>query len=115
MKSMRTLGVISITLAFFLSPVAPFTAFAQRSTGGAIEGRVFDASSGDALRNARVTVEGAQNETLTNENGEFRLTNISPGEVMVKATYGATSQQAVRVTVTAGTAQRQDFNLALLG
>src|SRR5688572_3819257 len=111
MKSTRTLGVIFITRTLFLCPFATPDAFAQVSTGGAVEGRVFDASTGDALRNARVGVEGTRNETLTNENGDFRLSNISPGEVMVKATYGTLGQQSIRVTIATGSIQRQDFNL----
>jgi iron complex outermembrane receptor protein len=85
--------------------------FAQAPGSGVIEGRVFEAATGSALRNARVILDGNRAEALTDENGGFRLNNVPVGEASLRASYGIMNQQVVRVTVTAGQTQRQDFNL----
>ena len=112
MNTIRVFGALAVTLTLGFSPLSKPTLSAQPNVGGVVEGRVFDAATGDALRNARVTIEGTRNETLTNENGEFRLPNLPAGEVTIKATYGSMPPQMARVTLTGGSVQRQDFNLA---
>ena len=42
-------------------------AFAQSAPTGAIEGRVFNAATGTALRNARISIEGTDRETTTDD------------------------------------------------
>lgn len=66
--------VLAVLLAFSL--VLP--AAQAQGAAASIEGRVFNASNGIFLNNARVSVEGSRLETFTNENGEFRLEGVAP-------------------------------------
>ena len=86
-------------------------AFAEPAGSGVVEGRVADANSGNYLRNARVIVEGTKIETLTNDNGEYRLTGAPAGGIVVRASFAGIGQQTAHVTVVAGQTVRQDFNL----
>lgn len=77
MGKLRTL-VASVLVALAAVP-------ANAQTGGAVAGRVTDAGSGSALSGARVTVSGTTRQTVTNAQGEFRLTGIPAGSYSVSA------------------------------
>jgi len=85
---------------------------AQVGTAG-IEGRVANAATGNYLNNARVVIEGTTVEVFTNENGEFRLGGVTPGEVRLRVTYSGLEPQSATVRVSGGTPVRRDFELAL--
>jgi iron complex outermembrane receptor protein len=85
------------------------SAFAQ-DTGG-ITGRVLNVGSGRYLNNARVTVEGTNIETYTDEFGEFRLNNVPAGAVRLKAAYTGLDEETAAVTVTAGQTATLSFEL----
>ena len=51
----------------------------QNSSTGTIRGRVFDASTGDALPGAEVFIASLQRGDVTDEDGEFRITSLPPG------------------------------------
>src|SRR5262245_38762463 len=59
------------------------TAFAQQSGAGTLSGRVTD-QAGAVIVNVKVTVThkatGAKRETVTNSEGLYALTNLTPGE-----------------------------------
>ena len=63
--------------AFFLS--ALWSGHAQPASGG-IEGRVFNAATGDALVNARVAVIGTDRVAVADGAGFYRLTGVPVGE-----------------------------------
>lgn len=73
-------------------------AAAPASGTGSIEGRVFNASRGAYLNNARVRVEGTTIEAYTNSNGEFVLRSVPAGEARLRVTYAG--QEDLRSTVT---------------
>ena len=84
----------------------------QVPTAG-IEGRVANAATGNFLNKARVVIEGTTVEVFTNENGEFRLGGVAPGEVRLRVTYAGLESQSATVSVTGGAPVRRDFELAL--
>ena len=83
--------------------------------GGSIEGRVFNPATSEYLENARVTVEGTTSETFTDSGGKYRLTNVPPGAVQVKAFYTGLLAQTNSVNVIAGQSAQHDIRFAAEG
>lgn len=96
-------------LAFALSGVSPL--LAQTGATGVIEGRVQNIATGAYLPNARVTVKGTDRLALTDETGRYRLTGVPAGPAIVTVFFTGLDQQEAAVTVGAGLAASQDFNL----
>ena len=62
---------------------------AQSSTTGAIQGRVTDTSSGAALAGVTIVVSGNSSQTtITEEDGSYRITDLTPGEYLVTFFFG---------------------------
>ena len=76
-----------------------------------IEGRVTDATSGQLLNDAAVTVVGTGLGTLTNPVGYYSLTNVPAGEHTVRVVIIGYATQERQVTVSAGQATVADFAL----
>lgn len=91
----------------------PLCGLGQPSLTSEIAGRVFNASTGNYLNNARVTVVGRALETYTDENGEFRLRNVRAGEVVLSASFVGLKPQIASVRAEAGRLVRQDFSLTV--
>jgi iron complex outermembrane receptor protein len=89
-------------------------AAAQTAATGSVDGRVFNAATGSALRNARVTIEGSDREALTDDFGAYRLT-APAGSVRLHVTYVGFDAQSATVDVRAGTATSRDFDLTVNG
>jgi TonB-dependent receptor len=83
-----------------------------QSASASVEGRVQNTSNGNFLNNARVSVEGTTIETLTNADGEYRLTNLPAGQIRLKVSYAGMETQSEAVSVAPGSVARKDFNLA---
>src|SRR5262245_51493319 len=95
-------ALLALALFFFV-----VVARAQTSTG-VIEGRVFNAATGSALANARVTVEGTGREAVTDGSGEFRFTGVPVGPTQLNVNYLGMASQKATVNVSAGGAARQE-------
>lgn len=78
---------------------------------GSIEGRVFIPASGNYVSNARVTVAAHRLETFTDESGRYRFPRVPAGEAAVRVFYTGFPPETQNVTVVAGRALEQDFNL----
>jgi TonB-dependent receptor len=91
---------------------APLCVMAQPAPGS-IEGRVFNAATGDALANARVTLLGADRVVVADAAGFYRLTGVMPGEAKLRVAYLGMVAQSTAVSVTAGVVTRRDFELVL--
>ena len=102
-------AVVLVTLVALCSPMH------AQSAGAIVEGRVKNSASGNYLNNARVVIEGSTVETLTNSDGEFRLTNVPAGAVRLKVSYAGMDSKSAAVTVAAGATAHQDFELAFVG
>ncbi|HKJ42177.1 MAG TPA: TonB-dependent receptor [Sunxiuqinia sp.] len=72
----------NILLAFllFLSTVA----MAQQ---GVIQGRIYDASNNKGLPFVNVVVVGTTTGTVTDENGEYRISGLNPGFIRLEASF----------------------------
>ena len=78
-----------------------------------IVGRVQNAATGTYVNNARVSIDGTTLDAYTNQDGEFRLTNVPPGSVVVRAYFAGLEPQSARITVPADGSAEQDFALGL--
>jgi TonB-dependent receptor len=108
MKRKTPLVLLAVWLGFVvcLGPIA----HAQPSTAGTIEGRVFNARSGEYLEKARVTAEGTAVQVLTDSGGFYRLTPVPPGPVRVTVFFTGFEPITETVAVTAGAVAQRDFN-----
>jgi hypothetical protein len=80
---MTRLGMTLLTFSLFLS--FPLSLHAQSSTG-TIEGRVFESVSNNPVPYASVAIYGTPAGVVTDEEGRFRLTGLSPGFIRLAAT-----------------------------
>lgn len=88
---------------------------AAAQSGGTIEGRVFNAATGLALANARVTVEGTAREVVTDEAGAFRVTGLPAGEARLTVGYIGFEKQTIAVPVSGGAVVQRDIELKVAG
>jgi len=102
-------ALISLFLAAWL-PMAS----AQSGTG-TIEGRVFNAATGSALVNARVAIDGTSRVMITDEQGGFRFTGVTPGAVGLSVSYLGLEGQSATLNVPAGGSVQREFELRLAG
>jgi TonB-dependent receptor len=100
---------LAIAIAFAFTLVAA----AQTAPTGTIEGRVFNAATGSALRAARVVVEGTQLVTETDDFGAYRFAGVAAGDTRITVAYVGLETATAAVRVTAGGAAQRDFDLAL--
>jgi iron complex outermembrane receptor protein len=82
---------------------------------GAVEGSVFNVSSGSFLNNARVSVEGTTLATQTNEFGEFRLAAVPAGAARLTAFFTGLGPVTVTLDIPAGGTTRHEFQLSRAG
>ena len=82
---------------------------------GAVAGRVFNAATGTALINARVSVAGTTRTADTDESGSFRLAGVPAGPARVTVTYVGMEPATAAVNVPAGGLVQREFELALAG
>jgi TonB-linked SusC/RagA family outer membrane protein len=81
------LATISGQSAFAKSPAIKQASLKHISTALiSIKGTVTDKSTGQTLPGVTIKVKGAQNGTVTDANGNFRLTNV-PGNAVLIASY----------------------------
>ncbi len=100
--------LILATLIIGLS--LPAALFAQTGTGS-IEGRVLNVGNSRYLNNARVSIEGTNHETFTDEFGAYHFDNVPAGEVKVKTSYTGLDTEIATVTVVAGQTLAHNFDL----
>ncbi|MSU49491.1 MAG: carboxypeptidase-like regulatory domain-containing protein, partial [Opitutus sp.] len=101
--------------AFCAVLAAAISLSGQTANTGAIQGTVLNATSGNFLHNARVTVKGANLDVSTDEHGAYRLPAIPAGTIELTVTFTGLGSQTKIVTVAAGQTVRVDLELALEG
>ncbi len=101
------LAALCLTLAL--------SALAGEPATGLIVGRVLNATSGNYLNNARVTIDGTRAEAYTDESGDFRLGPVAAGTVRLTAAFSGLGSRSVTLTVPGGGTVRHEFELALEG
>ena len=100
----------SALLALLLALFAPHALPAQ-GAAGSIEGRVFNAATGNALVNARVILVGTTREAITDEGGAYRFGNVPVGEARLNVVYLGLESQTATVSVPANGAAQREFEL----
>ncbi|MFM9954268.1 MAG: carboxypeptidase regulatory-like domain-containing protein, partial [Opitutaceae bacterium] len=102
--------LISLLLAA-AGGLAPAALSAQSAAVGMIEGRVLNARNGEYVASARITVEGAALETLTEADGTFRLSRVPVGAARVTIFYTGLLPRTTAITVVAEQTARLDVTL----
>ena len=97
--------LISVLLAA-AGVLAPGALSAQSAAFGTIEGRVLNARNGEYVASARITVEGAALETLTDTDGTFRLSRVPVGAARVTVFYTGLLPRTTAITVAATSSQK---------
>jgi iron complex outermembrane receptor protein len=90
-------------------------ALAQVAATGTIEGRVLNATAGNYLNNARVSVAGSTREVFTDTYGFYSFHGVPAGEVTVNVSYTGLTALQRTVTVSPGQTVVRDFNLVAIG
>ena len=78
---------------------------------GTIRGRVTDASNGQPVPSATVSIAGRTQGAVTSANGEYAIAGIAPGSVEVTARRIGFARNQRTVSVTAGAETRVDIAL----
>jgi TonB-dependent receptor len=107
----RAHGWLALAAILALVP-APVLAQAPGPGSGAIEGRVVGATNGVALGKARVAVEGTGQETITDDDGRFRLRGLPPGRAVLNVSYVGYGRQKVEVNVITNDTVRREIEMA---
>ena len=91
------------------------TASSPTTAAGSIEGRVFNATTGANLERARVTLDGTQLETFTDEEGRFRLASVPAGTAQVRVFYTGLAVSTQAIAVSPGETAQIDLSLSATG
>lgn len=101
--------VSSILSSVVVLAIVPLVAGAQQT--GTILGRVTN-ESGRPLADTRVQVVGTTRGGLSGEDGSYRITGVTTGNVQVRATRLGYTAQVRTVSVRANDSNEQNFSLA---
>jgi iron complex outermembrane receptor protein len=93
---------MKIVLASILIVVAASAASAQDTA--ALQGRLLNSLSGEAIAGATVVIEELRRETISGPDGTFRFDNLAPGSyhLVVRTTGYSSRRTEVTVTAAAG-------------
>ena len=83
----------------------------QSVSTGSVRGRVFNTATGEYVRNAEVRVEGTTIGTLSDDDGDFRLTGVPTGEMTVVVRYAGLQETRAVANVVAGEVAMLDVQL----
>jgi TonB-dependent receptor len=86
---------------FLLTAIASASQLQAQSGAGAITGTVQDAA-GSILVSAKITVEPSGRQAASNDQGQFRITNLPAGEYTLTSSYVGFAVTTTKVTVVAG-------------
>ena len=78
---------------------------------GTVTGRVFNAATDTAVRNARVAIAGGSREIITDSDGAFVFGDVPSGDVRVTVSYVGFETQTATLSLTPGGRVERDFDL----
>lgn len=106
-------GWIALALASPEAAMAADSSSTARSAAGqeTITGVVTNAATGKTLEGARVVLQGTGRETLTDNQGAYRFSDVALGNVVLSVSYTGLNNMDLPVVVAAGTANRRDVGL----
>ena len=94
---------------FILFSLSSFFSFSQN---GIVKGLVLNSSNNQPIELAKVQIVDKQLGAVTNENGEFQISNIPPGVYSFKATASGYKEQIINeITVTNSRTVTLEFEL----
>ncbi len=100
----RRFGLI-IAVLFVVSPLWANT--------GKFAGKVVDRQSGEALPGVNIIVDGTNRGAATDNNGEYVILNIPPGDYTLRASFiGYATQRVENLRISIGNTTRQDFSMS---
>jgi TonB-dependent receptor len=82
---------------------------------GSIEGYVSDLQTGDALPGANVIFKGTSIGGTTDENGKYRIPNVSDGSYTLRVSYIGYETQELVIEIKDGLTTKVDFELDAVG
>lgn len=112
---MKPWSPLAAVLLAALVSFLPVSLLRAQPATGVIEGRIFNAAAGTALANARVTLEGAERTTLTDESGYYSFSGVPAGTAQIRVSYLGFAPQSAEVRIAAGAQVQRDFDLVLPG
>ena len=83
-------------------------AFSQTAT---IRGIIKDSGSKDPLVGANVYITGTSLGTASTDDGRYKISNVSPGTYVLKASYIGYESKEIEVTISAGDDLEQNFEM----
>ncbi|HWW27624.1 MAG TPA: TonB-dependent receptor [Caulobacter sp.] len=87
---------------------------ASQAGAGVVRGRVLNTATGEYVRNAEIRVEGTTIAAFSEDGGDFRLTGVPAGEIIVVVKYTGLQEARAVATVVAGQAATLDVALSPL-
>lgn len=114
MKPKNPIVLLLSWLALTLSPVQP-TRAAEGDTASAahatLTGVVTNAATGRTLEGARVVLQGANREVVTDNHGVYRLADVAPGPATLSVSYTGLNPMDVAVVTAIGAVVQRDVGL----
>ncbi len=104
-----------LTLRMFLAALfaGALPAVADAQGAGTIAGRVTDRATQQGIPEVQIVVAGTTRGTRTDDQGQYRLTNVPAGSVQLRALRIGYEAQTRTVVVSAGAVATADFTLAV--
>lgn len=90
---------------------APHALLAQ-GAGGMVTGRVIQAPAGQALPGVSVVVDGTNRGAVTDADGRYTITGVTPGAHRISASLLGYATETREITLTAGQTATADFGLS---
>ena len=98
----------SLIKYLFFSCITLGMAFSQTAT---IRGIIKDSGSKDPLVGANVYITGTSLGTASTDDGRYKISNVSPGTYVLKASYIGYESKEIEVTISAGDDLEQNFEM----
>ena len=98
----------SLIKYLFFSCITMGIAFSQTAT---IRGIIKDSGTKDPLVGANVYITGTSLGTASTDDGRYKISNVSPGTYVLKASYIGYESKETEVTISAGDDLEQNFEM----
>ena len=109
LPSRNILGKFLLPITLTLLFGAAETALAQQ---GIITGQVTDAETGEPLAGAQMVLVGTNRGGLADQQGRYRIENVPPGQIRIRANLIGYAAETETLTLTAGETAVADFALS---
>jgi iron complex outermembrane receptor protein len=102
---------VSLLITIVTATLGPAARLATGQTEGSIRGTVVSRADQHPIPDARVSVAGANRAAVTNQNGEYVISDVPVGTYRVQVRMIGFGERTDTVTVTAGEVATADFSL----